>query len=65
MSKEVKVKVRPKCDLPDCPNKAYGDFRIPAVGSWANLCRPHSIALNCKVGTGYGQIFIVEGEEKL
>lgn len=61
MGKTVIVAKRPKCDLSDCTNEAYGDFAT-SVG-WANLCKPHSIAMDCKVGTGCGQVFIVEGEK--
>ena len=62
MSIYVKVNERPKCDLPDCENKAYGDFKT-IIGAWAKLCRPHAILLADGVGTGRGQIFIVDGEK--
>lgn len=62
MSSYVKIKERPKCDLPDCENKAYGDFKT-VTGGWANLCRPHAMVLANGVGTGMGQIFIVDGEK--
>lgn len=52
-------------DPPESCNLCNGDFdgvmydaRIPAVGSWANLCQKCFDRCGCQLGTGQGQKFV-------
>ena len=58
----VVVEELPGCDLckdiHDVDMPAYADARIPAYGSWANVCWDHFNDCGCTLGLGRGQRLI-------
>lgn len=57
MSTKVTVTSLPKCDF--CDKPAEYDGRL-ALGSWANMCERHWLALGVgQLGTGYGQRLVL------
>lgn len=49
----------PPCDLHDDGTAAYADARLPAYGSWGNLCKAHFDTHRCTLGLGNGQRFVL------
>lgn len=64
MSERVQVAVIPQCDFCGDGTPAVADARVPAVGSWANVCEFHFTFYGCKVGTGRGQYLTTEPVER-
>lgn len=63
MSEQVYVAVVPECDLCDLEGRtmlAFADARIPALGSWANVCARHFKLYDCALGTGCGQLLMTK-----
>lgn len=61
----VEVAERPSCNA--CVNtvqEAFFDARAHS-GHWGYFCPTHFRTLGCKLGTGFGQRLVLEGEYKV
>jgi len=65
---KVEVSELPKCQFPHylaiIRDEARYDCKIPALGSWANICQHHFDFWNCKLGLGEGQELILTRERQ-
>lgn len=60
------VAVKPKCDIHkladgDPDFEADYDVRLPAYGSWGNVCHRHFMEVGASLGMGKGQRLLIEG----
>ena len=67
MSDRVVVSYLPDCDLHTLIRKVPGiparyDARVPGGTSWANLCEDCFVRVGARLGTGFGQRIMLEGE---
>lgn len=68
MSDRVVVGHLPDCDLHTMIRKVPGiparyDARVPGGTAWANLCEECFVRVGARLGTGFGQRLMLEGEK--
>lgn len=68
MSDRVTVGHLPDCDLHTMVHKQPGiparyDARVPGGTSWAYLCEECFTRVGARLGTGFGQRLMLEGEK--
>ena len=41
----------------------FYDARLPRLGGWANVCHTCFIQYGCSLGVGYGQHYVLDGDQ--